>query len=105
MDERGTAREGRANLQGSEPGFELPPLTPGYHRLTVQAGQTRAEVLGDRRAPALLAPAPLHGGGGLRLGHGRAALRPALEPPISASAPTRMPARPPARPPCAARRS
>jgi (1->4)-alpha-D-glucan 1-alpha-D-glucosylmutase len=43
VDERGTAREGRANPHGSEPGFELPPLTPGYHRLTVQAGQTRTE--------------------------------------------------------------
>ncbi len=44
VDERGTAREGRANPQGSEPGFELPPLTPGYHRLTVQAGQSRTEA-------------------------------------------------------------
>ncbi|MGU3406954.1 malto-oligosyltrehalose synthase [Methylobacterium brachiatum] len=47
VDERGAAREGRANLQGAEPGqgagFELPPLTPGYHRLTVQAGRIRAE--------------------------------------------------------------
>lgn len=43
VDERGTAREGRANPQGSEPSFELPPLTPGYHRLIVQAGPTRTE--------------------------------------------------------------
>ena len=42
VDERGTAREGRADPHGAEPGFELPPLTPGYHRLTVQAGQTRS---------------------------------------------------------------
>ncbi|MBE7249249.1 MAG: 4-alpha-glucanotransferase, partial [Actinomycetospora chiangmaiensis] len=44
VDERGTAREGRANPQGSDPGFELPPLTPGYHRLIVQAGQSRTEA-------------------------------------------------------------
>ena len=44
VDERGAAREGRATLDGAEPGFELPPLTPGYHRLTVQVGETRAEA-------------------------------------------------------------
>ncbi|MDP4023411.1 malto-oligosyltrehalose synthase [Methylobacterium sp. NEAU 140] len=44
VDERGAAREGRAALDGPEPGFDLPPLTPGYHRLAVQAGETRAEA-------------------------------------------------------------
>ncbi len=44
LDERGHAREGRAVVAGAEPGFELPPLTPGYHHLTVTLGETRAEA-------------------------------------------------------------
>ncbi|GJD33136.1 malto-oligosyltrehalose synthase [Methylobacterium aerolatum] len=43
VDERGAAREGRAPITASDPAFELPPLTPGYHRLTVAVGEARAE--------------------------------------------------------------
>jgi len=43
VDERGAAREGRAPIGGSDPAFDLPPLTPGYHRLTVAVGDARAE--------------------------------------------------------------
>ncbi len=43
VDERGAAREGRAAVAGSDPAFDLPPLTPGYHRLTVAIGATRAD--------------------------------------------------------------
>lgn len=44
VDERGHAREGRAVLSGPEGVFELPPLTPGYHHLTVTLGERRAEA-------------------------------------------------------------
>lgn len=50
VDERGNAREGRAAISGSEAGFELPPLTPGYHHLTA--------TLGDRKAEAWVIAAP-----------------------------------------------
>ncbi|TXM90231.1 4-alpha-glucanotransferase, partial [Methylobacterium sp. WL103] len=50
VDERGSAREGRAALSGDTAGFELPPLTPGYHHLTV--------TLGDRTAQAWIISAP-----------------------------------------------
>ncbi len=43
VDERGAAREGRAAISASDPAFDLPPLTPGYHRLTVAVGDMRAE--------------------------------------------------------------
>ncbi|KQP74986.1 4-alpha-glucanotransferase [Methylobacterium sp. Leaf113] len=41
-DERGHHREGRVAVTG--PSFELPPLTPGYHRLSVHLGDHRAEA-------------------------------------------------------------
>ncbi|GLS43657.1 malto-oligosyltrehalose synthase [Methylobacterium brachythecii] len=52
VDERGHASEGRASLDvaGTGPSFELPPLTPGYHRLTA--------TLGERRAQAWIIAAP-----------------------------------------------
>ena len=50
VDERGHAREGRAAVAGDETGFELPPLTPGYHHLTA--------TLGDRKAEAWVIAAP-----------------------------------------------
>ncbi|ACL62284.1 malto-oligosyltrehalose synthase [Methylobacterium nodulans] len=52
VDERGSARDGRAPiaLGGGTPAFDLPPLTPGYHRLTV--------TLGDKRAEATVIAAP-----------------------------------------------
>ncbi|MCE4222353.1 malto-oligosyltrehalose synthase [Methylobacterium sp. C25] len=52
VDERGHASEGRATLDvaGTGPSFELPPLTPGYHRLTA--------TLGDRKAQAWIVAAP-----------------------------------------------
>ena len=36
VDERGQAREGRAqvSMAASGPGIDLPPLVPGYHHLT-----------------------------------------------------------------------
>ncbi|HEX8417185.1 MAG TPA: malto-oligosyltrehalose synthase [Methylobacterium sp.] len=44
VDERGQAREGRAPVSGADgAGFELPPLTPGYHRLTATLGEHRAQ--------------------------------------------------------------
>lgn len=44
VDEHERSREGRATLTASEDGtgFDLPPLTPGYHRLTVTVGDSRA---------------------------------------------------------------
>ena len=42
VDERGHHREGRVAVSGSH--FELPPLTPGYHRLTASLGAHRAEA-------------------------------------------------------------
>ncbi|WP_336486119.1 malto-oligosyltrehalose synthase [Methylobacterium nigriterrae] len=50
VDERGQAREGRAALDGPGGAIELPPLTPGYHHLTV--------TLGDRRAESWVIAAP-----------------------------------------------
>ena len=51
VDERGSIREGRAPfVDVGELAFELPPLTPGYHRLTA--------TLGDRRAQAWVISAP-----------------------------------------------
>jgi (1->4)-alpha-D-glucan 1-alpha-D-glucosylmutase len=51
VDERGQAREGRAPITAEDgAAFELPPLTPGYHRLTA--------TLGDRRAQAWVISAP-----------------------------------------------
>jgi (1->4)-alpha-D-glucan 1-alpha-D-glucosylmutase len=46
VDEHDRAREGRAALTpGPEgAGFDLPPLTPGYHRLTVGFGDARANT-------------------------------------------------------------
>ncbi|KMO28747.1 hypothetical protein VQ03_29840, partial [Methylobacterium tarhaniae] len=44
VDERGTARDGRVALGPETAAIELPPLTPGYHRLTVTLGETRAEA-------------------------------------------------------------
>ncbi len=45
VDERGQVREGRAAITGgAEPTFQLPPLTPGYHRLTASLGDKRAEA-------------------------------------------------------------
>ncbi|GAB6845003.1 hypothetical protein JCM2811A_40050 [Methylorubrum rhodinum] len=46
VDEHDRAREGRAALTpGPEgAGFDLPPLTPGYHRLTVAFGDARANT-------------------------------------------------------------
>ncbi len=49
VDERGTARDGRVALGPDTAAIELPPLTPGYHRLT---------VTGDRRAEATVIAAP-----------------------------------------------
>lgn len=43
VDERGAVREGR-EASAEEGGFELPPLTPGYHRLTVAQGERSAEA-------------------------------------------------------------
>ena len=45
VDEHERAREGRATLNSSEDGtgFDLPPLTPGYHQLTVSVGERRAQ--------------------------------------------------------------
>ncbi|KQP33356.1 4-alpha-glucanotransferase [Methylobacterium sp. Leaf102] len=44
VDERGHLREGRVAVSASgDAGFELPPLTPGYHRLTATLGEHRAE--------------------------------------------------------------
>ncbi|GJE45127.1 malto-oligosyltrehalose synthase [Methylobacterium soli] len=43
VDERGFAREGRLAVGGSEAELELPPLTPGYHHLSVSLGEARAE--------------------------------------------------------------
>ncbi|WP_412759740.1 malto-oligosyltrehalose synthase [Methylorubrum subtropicum] len=44
VDEHDRAREGRAALTPSAdgPGFDLPPLTPGYHRLTVSFGEAKS---------------------------------------------------------------
>ncbi|WP_264049088.1 malto-oligosyltrehalose synthase [Methylobacterium flocculans] len=42
VDERGLHREGRVAVSGKT--FELPPLTPGYHSLTVSLGEHRAEA-------------------------------------------------------------
>ncbi len=42
-DERGGVREGRAPVANGE--FDLPPLTPGYHRLSVSVGGTTAEAM------------------------------------------------------------
>ncbi|KQT90397.1 malto-oligosyltrehalose synthase [Methylobacterium sp. Leaf466] len=51
VDERGQVREGRAALgEGEDATFSLPPLTPGYHRLTAS--------LGDRRGQAWVIAAP-----------------------------------------------
>ena len=52
VDEHDRSREGRATLTASEEGagFDLPPLTPGYHQLTV--------TVGDRRAQAWIVAAP-----------------------------------------------
>ncbi|NEU11746.1 malto-oligosyltrehalose synthase [Methylobacterium sp. BTF04] len=45
VDERGHTREGRVALGAdTQAGFELPPLTPGYHRLTATLGDERAEA-------------------------------------------------------------
>ncbi|UMY19180.1 malto-oligosyltrehalose synthase [Methylobacterium organophilum] len=46
VDERSHAREGRAPVTMGEggPGFDLPPLTPGYHHLTAALGERRAEA-------------------------------------------------------------
>lgn len=46
VDEHDRAREGRAALTpGAEGiGFDLPPLTPGYHRLTVSFGERKANT-------------------------------------------------------------
>ncbi|MFE1602805.1 malto-oligosyltrehalose synthase [Methylobacterium sp. ID0610] len=46
VDERGSARDGRALVTPGDdsPAFDLPPLTPGYHRLTVTLGGSRAEA-------------------------------------------------------------
>jgi len=41
VDERGHHREGRVAVTGSS--FELPPLTPGYHRLSVTLGERRSD--------------------------------------------------------------
>ncbi|MDR7037093.1 (1-_4)-alpha-D-glucan 1-alpha-D-glucosylmutase [Methylobacterium sp. BE186] len=43
VDERGQAREGRVTLGGSDPTLELPPLTPGYHHLSVTLGERSAD--------------------------------------------------------------
>lgn len=104
VDERGTAREGRANPQGSDPGFELPPLTPGYHRLIVQAGQSRTEAWVIAAPQRCWRPRPYTDEGASDWGLA-AQLYACARRPISGSAPTRMPARPPARRPCAGRRS
>ena len=50
VDERGNARDGRAALSGDAAGLELPPLTPGYHHLTV--------TLGERTGQAWIIAAP-----------------------------------------------
>ncbi|KQO71027.1 malto-oligosyltrehalose synthase [Methylobacterium sp. Leaf89] len=42
VDERGHHREGRVAVTGSS--FELPPLTPGYHRLSVALGEHRSDA-------------------------------------------------------------
>ncbi|MGU3359824.1 malto-oligosyltrehalose synthase [Methylobacterium sp. M6A4_1b] len=42
VDERGHHREGRVAVTGSS--FELPPLTPGYHRLSVTLGEIHSEA-------------------------------------------------------------
>lgn len=104
VDERGTAREGRANPQGSEPSFELPPLTPGYHRLIVQAGPTRTESWVIAAPQRCWRPRP-YTEEGPPTGVWPPSSTACARRPISASAPTRMPARPPARPPCAGRPS
>ncbi|GJD53539.1 hypothetical protein OPKNFCMD_6316 [Methylobacterium crusticola] len=46
LDERGSARDGRTPVSAGdgEPSFDLPPLTPGYHRLSVTLGDQRAEA-------------------------------------------------------------
>ncbi|SEO38982.1 maltooligosyl trehalose synthase [Methylobacterium sp. ap11] len=44
VDERGTARDGRVVLAPGTEAIELPPLTPGYHRLVVTLGERRAEA-------------------------------------------------------------
>ncbi|WP_018263124.1 malto-oligosyltrehalose synthase [Methylobacterium sp. WSM2598] len=46
VDERGSARDGRALVAAgdADSGFDLPPLTPGYHRLSVGLGEQRAEA-------------------------------------------------------------
>jgi len=46
VDERGHASEGRTPLSLGEggPGFDLPPLTPGYHRLVATLGERRSEA-------------------------------------------------------------
>ncbi len=43
-DERGTARDGRVALTPGTEAIELPPLTPGYHKLVVTLGERRAEA-------------------------------------------------------------
>ncbi|WP_430910239.1 malto-oligosyltrehalose synthase [Methylobacterium sp. sgz302541] len=43
-DERGATREGREVLNGEGAQLELPPLTPGYHRLSVSHGEERAQA-------------------------------------------------------------
>nr|WP_091946031.1 malto-oligosyltrehalose synthase [Methylorubrum salsuginis] len=45
VDEHDRAREGRAALMPTAEGvgFDLPPLTPGYHRLTVSFGEAKAD--------------------------------------------------------------
>ncbi|RVU14864.1 malto-oligosyltrehalose synthase [Methylobacterium oryzihabitans] len=52
VDERGSARDGRVTVTPGDDtvAIELPPLTPGYHRLVV--------TLGDRRADAMVIAAP-----------------------------------------------
>ena len=46
VDERGATSEGRAPVStvGHGPGFTLPPLLPGYHRLTATLGERRSQA-------------------------------------------------------------
>ena len=44
VEERGGVRDGRAIVSAGDDGFDLPPLTPGYHTLVVTLGTRRVEA-------------------------------------------------------------
>lgn len=101
-DERGHHREGRVAV--SRDSFELPPLTPGYHRLSAHLGEHRAEAW-IISAPQRCWRPRAYADEGARDWGLAAQLYGLRSPTISASALTRMPGARPATPACAERRS